>query len=84
MGKGLIMEIIKNKIGEHKVLKSKGGITIKILKVPSDKYAKKMKRQKEKIKKQIKEDEKNNAREKVIQERIRKLAIKQLEEEGKI
>ncbi|MCP4651434.1 MAG: hypothetical protein GY853_15315 [PVC group bacterium] len=70
--------------GEFKVQTQSNGIKVRILKKPSASYKAKMEKRAEAEKaRQVIEDERL-ARERLIKERMRDIAIKQLEDEGKI
>ena len=70
--------------GTWKVKEQRNGVKVRLLRDPSPEYKAKMKARREAN--AIKEAEKKieRDREKLIQEKIRELAIKQLEKEGKI
>lgn len=76
--------MIKDNIGTHKVIKQKNGIIVKILREPSKEYAAKLKKIDEENKKKRIEKNKIRENEKLIQERMRQLAIDSLKKEGKI
>ena len=74
----------EDKIGRHKVIEQPNGIKIRLLKEPSDWYKKKQAKNAEKAKAdKIVSDEKA-AREKLIAERMREIAVRELESEGKL
>ena len=77
-------EIIKDDLGEHEIIKQKNGITIKLLKKPSKEYKKKIEKRNEVYKKNKEESRKKRDIEKLIKDKMRELAIKELKKEGKI
>jgi hypothetical protein len=76
--------MIKDNIGEHKVKEYKNGVKVKILKTSSLKYTKDKLKRIEKA--QIRENEIKMELEKeiLIKQKMRELAIAELEKEGKI
>ena len=70
--------------GEKKVIEQSNGVCIKLLKKPSDEYKIKLAQRAKKEKERIKKENENQEREKMIQEQMRKIAIEQLEKEGKM
>ena len=77
-------KIVKDELGEHRVIEQKNGITIKILKKPSKEYKKKIEKRNEVYKKNKEESRKKRDTEKLIKDKMRELAIKELKKEGKI
>ena len=78
------MKITKeiNERGEYKVIEQKNGIKVKLLKVPSEEYKEKKRLKYEEKKKKMKTRDEKRAKEKLIQERMRQIAERELEEEG--
>ncbi len=74
----------EDKIGKHKVIEQPNGIKIRILKEPSDWYKQKMKKRAEKEKEERKKQEEMEKKERLIREKIREIAIRELEKEGKL
>ena len=77
-------EIIKDELGEHKIIKQKNGITIKILRKPSAEYKKKIEERNKIYIKNKEESRQKKEKEKLIKNKMRELAIKELEKEGKL
>lgn len=71
-------------IGLHKVKEYSNGICVKILKDPSKEYAQKIKKREEEAKMKREIELEKQARDKLISSKIRELAIKELEKEGKL
>lgn len=71
-------------IGEHKIIKQKNGVKIRLLKKPSKEYAAKLKVRAGKEKERMAKEKVEQDKEKLIRERIRENAIKELKKEGKI
>lgn len=70
--------------GTHLVTKYKNGIVTSILLEPSEKYLEKMAKKNKEREKYKKEMKIKQVKEKLIQDKMRELAIKELEKEGKI
>lgn len=70
--------------GEHKVITQPNGIKVRILRNPSKKYKDKMKAREAADKARRAEKEAASAQEKLIQAKIRELAVAALKSEGKI
>jgi len=73
-----------NEIGTHKVIEKPNGIKIKLLQEPSESYKAKMKKRADEEKIKQAEQDIINQREKLIKDKMRELAIQELEKEGKI
>lgn len=74
----------KDKWGEYKVIEQRNGIKVRLMKKPSAAYRKKMDKRKKENEKIMKEENKIAEKEKLIQNRIRETAIKELKKEGKL
>lgn len=70
--------------GEKKIIEQSNGICIKILKKPSAEYKSKLALRAEKEKKRMQIEKENQERDKLIKERMYKIAEEQLKNEGKI
>lgn len=70
--------------GKWKVIEQTNGIKVRLLREPSEEYKKKMQTRKEAQKIKDAEKKVKMDREKLINEKMRELAIKQLEKEGKL
>ncbi len=79
MGKTVIDEW-----GEHLVTEHKNGIVTSLLVKPSEKYKEKMAKKNKDRQKYKEEKRKKQEKEKLIQDKMRELAIKELEKEGKL
>jgi hypothetical protein len=66
-------------IGEHKVIEQKNGIKIRILKKPSPEYAEKLKARAEKEKIRMTEEKEKQDQEKIIQNKMREIAIREIQ-----
>lgn len=73
-----------NEQGKHKVIEQSNGVTVKILEEPSEKYMEKIKVRQEKNRINRKIAAEKQAKENLIKNKMREIAIKELEEEGKI
>ena len=73
-----------NEWGEYTVHEYSNGIIVKSLTKPSKKYKDKIEKRQSEHKKKQAEKEKVQAREKLITEKMRELAIQELEKEGKL
>lgn len=73
-----------DELGEHKVIEQKNGIKIRLLKKPSKEYAAKLKVRGEKEKERMAKEKVEQDKEKLIRDKMRQLAIQDLEKEGKI
>ena len=71
-------------IGRHKVIEQPNGIKIRILREPSEWYREKTKKNAERDAVRRAEEEEKIAREKLIKDKMRELAIVELEKEGKM
>jgi hypothetical protein len=76
--------IEEDEIGQHRVIEQGNGIKIRILEKPSDWYKKKQKDNaaKERERQAVRDVEKE--KEKLIKNKMRELAISELQKEGKI
>ena len=74
----------KDEWGEYSIKEYSNGIVVKSLTKPSKKYKDKIEKRQVEHKKKQAEKEKVKAREKLIQEKMRELAIKELKKEGKL
>ncbi len=74
----------EDKIGRHKVIEQPNGIKIRLLKEPSEWY--RDKQQKKADAERVKREElaEIKAKEKLITERMREIAVRELEAEGKL
>jgi hypothetical protein len=74
----------KNEWGEYKIIEKPNGIKIRMLKKPSEKYKEKIKKHslEESKKRELKKEKR--VKEKLIKDKMRELAIKELEQEGKL
>ena len=70
--------------GKWKVMEQKNGVKVRLLREPSEEYKKKIAERKERAKIAQAERDEKQKREKMINDKIRELAIKQLEKEGKL
>jgi hypothetical protein len=70
--------------GKWKVMTQKNGVKVRLLREPSDEYKKKLAARKEASKIQQAAKDEKQKREKLINDKIRELAIAQLEKEGKL
>jgi len=84
MGKEIDFIYETDENGKHKVFEHKNGIKVRLLIEPSKKYKDKMEKNRLELKKQQDEKRKVIEKEKFIKDKIRELAIKELEEEGKL
>ena len=75
---------VTDELGTHRVVTQKNGITVKYLIKPSEKYLKKMQDREQKILEKKEEKRKIKERDKLINDRMRDIAIRELEKEGKI
>jgi len=87
MGKEVIMDKIyfeEDKSGRHKVIEKPNGIKVRLLQEPSKWY--KDKQAKRAAEDKIKQDAKKivDDRERLIKDKMRELAIKELEQEGRL
>ena len=73
-----------DKRGEHKVIEQSNGVKIKLLQKPSAAYLKQIEKEAKKSAKLADEKRKKRDEEKLIQEKMRELAIAQLKKEGKL
>lgn len=76
--------MIKDNIGTHKVIKQSNGIVVKILREPSKEYRDKLQKKDDENKKKRIEKKKKMEQEKVINAKMREMAIEALKKEGKI
>ena len=74
----------KDAQGTWKVKEQRNGVKVRLLREPSPEYKAKMKARREADAKREAEKKVERDREKLIQDKIRELAIKQLEKEGKL
>jgi hypothetical protein len=74
----------ENEWGRYKVLTQANGVKVKILREPSEKYRDKMKKRHAEEKKRQAELKVKKDKEKLINDKMREMAIKALEKEGKI
>ena len=70
-------------LGEHKVI-DKGKVKIRILGKPSKEYKAKLKKRAEKEKKRMEQEQQEQKRNKLITNRMREIAERELEKEGKL
>lgn len=71
-----------NNCGEHKVLEQQNGIKIKLLRKPTPEYLEKLRERARQEEERRQEEKIQEAREKLIKQRMREIAIKELEDEG--
>jgi hypothetical protein len=71
-------------LGEHKVIEQKNGIKIRLLKNPSEDYKAKLEARAIKEKKRMDAEKVERDKEAIIQNKMRELAIAELEREGKL
>jgi len=71
-------------IGEHAVIEKSNGTIIKLLKKPSKKYIEKNKKRAAAMRPKLEAKAKKESEEKLINERIRQMAIDSLKKEGKL
>lgn len=74
----------RDHMGEHKVIEQKNGITVRLLRKPSPEYRAKLKRRADEDRKKREEKAVIKERERKIQEKMRELAIRELEKEGEL
>ena len=78
------MEYVTDNIGKHKVITKKNGVKTKILVEPSKWYLAKQKKNAKKEKEKLEQEKIALEREKKIKEKMREMAICELEEKGEI
>lgn len=74
----------EDKKGKHKVFKKKNGVTVRILREPSEEHKLKMAKKAEKQRLKQEEEQAKLEKERLIKSKMRELAIKELEAEGKL
>jgi hypothetical protein len=79
-----IVSYEENEWGRYKVLTQANGVRVKILREPSEKYRDKMAKRAAEEKKRQAELKVKKDKEKLINDKMREMAIKALEKEGKI
>lgn len=84
MGKNIKKYFETDEHGKHEIIEQSNGVRVKVLIEPSESYLKKKAKTQEEYQKQKLEKDKIKDREKLIQEKMRSLAITELEKEGKI
>ena len=82
MKKKVYFETDKN--GKHKIIEQSNGIIIRLLKEPSKEYIKKKEKHEAVEADRLKKEKVIHDREKLIKDRMRDIAIAELEKEGKI
>lgn len=70
--------------GKHKVLEQANGIKIKLLREPSEAYKAKMAERAEADRIKMESEDKKRADEKLINDKMKELAIAELKKEGKL
>jgi len=73
-----------DEIGEHKVIEKANGVKIRLLKKPSKEYKAKLEQRAKKEKERREKEQIEQNKEKLIRNRMREIAIKELEKEGKL
>jgi hypothetical protein len=73
-----------DKIGKHKVIEQSNGIKIRLLKEPSEWYKEKQKEKDKKRKEKQEEIKIEHERQKLISVKMKEIAIRELEQEGKL
>jgi hypothetical protein len=71
-------------LGEHKVIDKENGVKIRILRKPSEEYKAKLQARAEKEKERMAKEKIEQDRNKLITQRMREIAERELKNEGKI
>lgn len=74
----------EDKNGLYNVIEQDNGVKVRTLKKPSKSYRKKMDDRRKADIERMKEEKESSGKERLIKEKMRELAIKELEKEGKI
>jgi len=84
MGQYMKTYLETDKIGTHKVIEYPNGRKVRILKQPSEWYKQKQEASREKMLAKKAEEQIAHDREKLIKDKMRELAIAELQKEGKL
>ena len=84
MGKEINRYTMTDENGEHLIIEYSNGVKTSLLQKPSSEYKKRQKIKQENYRKTVEEKRKIREREKLIQDRMKEIAIRELKEEGKL